>query len=79
MYRIIYDIDCCRVIDDFRAHEDSISCLTWSKNEFLITGSLDCTVRIWKAPVPLKQLELLTSLKAELEHQNKVTCLALSE
>lgn len=79
MYRIVYDIDCCRVTDDFRAHEDSISCLAWSKSQFLITGSLDCTVRIWKVPVPLKQLELISSLKAELEHQNKVTCLSLSK
>ncbi|XP_060859009.1 protein FAN-like isoform X1 [Metopolophium dirhodum] len=76
---IVYDIDCCRITDDFRAHEDSISCLAWSKNGFLITGSLDCTARIWKAPqAPWTKIELITSLKAELEHENKVTSLALS-
>lgn len=75
----MYDIDCCRIIDDFRAHEDSISCLVWSKNGFLLTGSLDCTVRVWKSPQShWTQIELITSLKAELEHENKVTSLALS-
>ena len=77
--RIVYDIDCCRITDDLRAHEDSISCLAWSKNGFLITCSLDCTARIWKAPqAPWTKIELITSLKAELEHENKVTSLTLS-
>lgn len=78
-YRIVYDIDCCRVTDDFRAHEDSVSCLAWSNNGFLITASLDCSVRIWKAPkTPWIRIDLTSSLKAELEHENKVTSLALS-
>ncbi|VVC46047.1 Hypothetical protein CINCED_3A020452 [Cinara cedri] len=77
---IVYDIDCCRIVDEFNAHEDSISCLAWSKLGFLITSSLDCNVRVWKTPkAPWSQIELITSLKAELKHENKVTSLDLDK
>lgn len=77
--RIIYDIDCCRVTNDFKIHEDCISSLAMSNGGILITGSLDCTVRIWKAPqISTSQIEFITFLKAELQHKNKVTSLALS-
>ncbi|XP_050438205.1 protein FAN-like [Adelges cooleyi] len=77
---IVYDIDCCRVTDDFRAHEDSITCLALANNGYLITGSTDCSVRIWETPLaPWTRLELIESLKAELEHENKVSCVAISK
>ncbi|XP_050527638.1 protein FAN-like isoform X2 [Daktulosphaira vitifoliae] len=76
---IVYDIECCRIADDFRAHEDSITCLGWTSNGFLITGSEDGSVRIWETPkTPWTNIDLNKSLKAELEHENKVNCLSIS-
>lgn len=78
-HRIVYDIDCCRITNDFKIHDDSISSLAMSNCDILITGSLDCTVRIWKVPhMSMSQIEFITFLKAELQHKNKVTTMALS-
>ena len=32
---------------EFRGHSSSVLSLAWSKNNFLITGSMDKTVKLW--------------------------------
>ncbi|GBP69977.1 Protein FAN [Eumeta japonica] len=67
----LYDVEYGRIIESFRAHDDSVSCLTWLKEErVLISGGWDCVVRAWRGAVPA-----LRGLTAELDHDAKVTAL----
>ncbi|CAG9098190.1 unnamed protein product [Plutella xylostella] len=44
----MYDVEYGKVVESFRAHDDSVSCLLWLENErLLISGGWDCVVRVW--------------------------------
>ena len=54
-------------------HNSSFNCLAISNNDkFLVTGSIDTSVRIW-------DLENFGNLACLLNHQSSVTCLAISD
>lgn len=68
------------------AHEDAVSCLAFHgddvKNSVMITGSWDCTVRVWRElSVGIKEWKKIrpaVSLAAEFDHDSQVVCLAVS-
>ncbi|CDK27743.1 unnamed protein product [Kuraishia capsulata CBS 1993] len=41
-----------RPIREFVSHSDTINCLDWSKNNFLLSGSQDNTVKLWHVDRP---------------------------
>lgn len=52
----------------FQAHSKAIMALDWSKNNFLISGSVDKTIKIWHVDKPsslstFESLDIVTSLK----------------
>ncbi|RZF42157.1 hypothetical protein LSTR_LSTR004306 [Laodelphax striatellus] len=78
---LMYDIECGRVIDQVNGHEDAVSCLLWcDQKNYLISASWDCCVRIWHIPDtnPYKMLKPASALIAQLEHDTKVTTVAIS-
>lgn len=58
------------------AHEDAVTCMTWGrKSNLLISGSSDCTVKIWKG-LNEERLTILPCLRGELDHSSHVTCMS---
>ncbi|CAH1391564.1 unnamed protein product [Nezara viridula] len=76
---IVYDIECGRVVDQVRGHEDAVSCLCWAPSlRLLLSGSWDCCVRAWKVKLPYVPLKPASSLIAQLDHDDKITALAVN-
>ncbi|KAJ1521516.1 hypothetical protein ONE63_003179 [Megalurothrips usitatus] len=78
---VVYDVQFGRVLDKLVAHEDAVSCLAFCGN-ILVTGSWDCSVRVWKK-LPIDEgewtkIRSATALAAELDHDAQITCLAVS-
>lgn len=70
----LYNVEYGCVVDSFRAHDDSVTCLLWlEKERFLISGGCDGVVRVWGSVGKLGQA--LRGLRAEFDHDVKVTCL----
>lgn len=70
----LYDVEYGRVVESFRAHDDSVSCLTWlHKERLLISGGCDGVVRVWGNIG--KTGQALRGLKMEFDHDGKITCL----
>lgn len=68
----LYDVEYGRVVESFRAHDDSVSCLLWlDKERLLISGGWDGVVRVWGNIGRTGQA--LRGLKAEFDHDEKVT------
>lgn len=61
-------------------HEDAVSSLELSptKNIF-ISGSWDCTVKIWHSYESGTKIKPHECLIAQLDHDSKVTCLSISK
>lgn len=65
-----------------RAHSDAISCLQW-RDGTLVTGSLDCTARVWNLEVSAGSEVAMTAVSAsqnilgEMDHDSPVLSLAL--
>lgn len=86
VFRVVYDVQFGRVLDKLVAHEDAVSCIGFfsddDDNSILVTGSWDCTVRVWrKLPVSQrewKKIRPATALAAELDHDAQVVCLTVS-
>ncbi|XP_045511123.1 protein FAN-like [Colias croceus] len=71
----LYDVEYGRVVESFRAHDDSVSCLLWLDRErLLISGGWDCVVRVWGSVGKMGQA--LKGLKAEFDHDGKITVLS---
>lgn len=67
-----YDVEYGRVVESFRAHDDSVSCLQWlEKDHLLISGGWDGVVRVWGNVG--KTGQALRGLKAEFDHDGKIT------
>lgn len=46
IYRIIYDLDYGRRLNEIPAHDDAVSCLSYiNEGGILISGSWDCSVK----------------------------------
>ncbi|XP_075992601.1 protein FAN-like [Anticarsia gemmatalis] len=70
----LYDVEYGRVVESFRAHDDSVSCLLWlDKERLLISGGWDGVVRVWGNVGRTGQA--LRGLRAEFDHDERVTSL----
>ncbi|KAH0564644.1 protein FAN-like isoform X1 [Cotesia glomerata] len=77
---IFYDVEFGKIIDVLMGHEDAVSSLELSptKNIF-ISGSWDCTVKIWHSYESGTKIKPHECLIAQLDHDSKVTCLSISK
>ncbi|KAK3925480.1 Protein FAN [Frankliniella fusca] len=83
---VVYDVQFGRVLDKVICHEDAISCLGYCgdniENSVIVTGSWDCTVRVWRKlsvdQREWKQIRPASSLAAEFDHDSQVVCLCVS-
>lgn len=74
-YRIGYDVECGRVVDNCFGHEDAVSCISWGhKKHVLLSGSWDCCVRVWQShvPPPYEPIRQASALLGQLEHESNV-------
>nr|XP_012149911.1 PREDICTED: protein FAN isoform X2 [Megachile rotundata] len=76
---IFYDIEFGRVIDILPGHDDAISCLALSPSrQIIISGSWDCTVKLWQSYISGTKIKPAKCLIAQLDHDSKVTCINIS-
>lgn len=76
---IFYDMEFGKVFDTLNGHEDSISCLKYSKSRnIILSSSWDCTIKIWRSCAPDKKIKLVDCFVAELDHDSQVTCMDIS-
>ncbi|XP_015108694.1 protein FAN isoform X1 [Diachasma alloeum] len=76
---IFYDVEFGRIIDVLTGHEDAVSSLAWSPSRnIIVSGSWDCTIKIWHSYVSGLKIKLQESLIAQLDHESKITCLSIS-
>ncbi|XP_029671745.1 protein FAN-like isoform X3 [Formica exsecta] len=76
---IFYDIEFGRIIDVLQGHEDAVSCLAWSpKHQVIISGSWDCTVKVWHEYTSGSKIKPAECFIAQLDHDSKVTCINIS-
>uniref|UniRef100_A0A146LEF4 Protein FAN n=2 Tax=Lygus hesperus TaxID=30085 RepID=A0A146LEF4_LYGHE len=73
---IVYDVECGRIVESVRGHEDAVSCLAWIAPSLLLTGSWDCCVRVWRLRKPLTAIKPASDLIAQLDHDARITALA---
>lgn len=79
IFRVFYDVEFGKVIDTLLGHEDAISCLAYSsKYNVIISGSWDCTVKIWRSYTSGTKIKVAECFVAQLDHDCKVTCVNLS-
>ncbi|XP_031833417.1 protein FAN isoform X2 [Nomia melanderi] len=77
---IFYDVEFGRVIDILPGHEDAVSCLTISPSRrIIISGSWDCTAKVWQSYISGKKIKPAEYLIAQLDHDSKVTCINISK
>ncbi|XP_026322727.1 protein FAN-like isoform X2 [Hyposmocoma kahamanoa] len=68
----LYDVEYGKIVESFRAHDDSVSCLLWlQKERLLISGGWDGVVRVWGNVGRTGQA--LRGLKAEFDHDGNIT------
>ncbi|XP_045767552.1 protein FAN-like [Maniola jurtina] len=71
----LYDVEYGRVVESFRAHDDSVNCLKWlPKERLLVSGGWDGVVRVWGSVGRVGQA--LRGLKAEFDHDGKISTVA---
>ncbi|KZC06439.1 Protein FAN, partial [Dufourea novaeangliae] len=76
---IFYDVEFGRVIDTLQGHEDAVSCLVLSPSrQIIISGSWDCTAKVWQSYVSGPKIKPAECLIAQLDHESKVTCINIS-
>ncbi|XP_050589853.1 protein FAN-like isoform X1 [Bombus affinis] len=76
---IFYDIEFGRIIDILQGHEDAVSCLALSDSrKIIISGSWDCTAKVWKSYSSGTKIKPAECLIAQLDHDSKVTCINIS-
>lgn len=77
--RLVYEMECGRMVENVRGHGDAISCLAWAPSLCLLaSGSWDCSVRLWKFTSPFVSLKPANHLIAQLDHDDKVTALSVN-
>jgi len=76
---MLYNLEFGREMDSVRAHEDAVSCLAWgTKNQVLVSGSWDCSVRVWQGMADGRRIKPSSSLMAQFDHDAHITCLSLT-
>ncbi|KAJ2953827.1 hypothetical protein O0L34_g1455 [Tuta absoluta] len=71
----LYDVEYGRVVESFRAHDDSVSCLLWlEKERLLISGGWDGVVRVWSNMG--RSGQALRGLRAEFDHDGNITAVS---
>uniref|UniRef100_A0A8D8WJ65 Protein FAN n=1 Tax=Cacopsylla melanoneura TaxID=428564 RepID=A0A8D8WJ65_9HEMI len=77
---IVYDVECGRILTGLAGHEDAISCVEWDeKRKRLISGSWDCTVRVWKPKESWANMKPTNSLVSQLDLDNRIKCMAITK
>ncbi|KAK9510830.1 hypothetical protein O3M35_005530 [Rhynocoris fuscipes] len=77
---IVYEMETGRIQDRVRGHENVVSCLVTTHNrQLLVSGSWDCSVRLWKLRLPLLSLSPAQHLLAELDHDDAITALSVNK
>ena len=75
MSRLLYDLDYGRVTLDVLAHEDAITCLSYGiKSNLLVSGSGDCSVKVWKGLGADTRDPVIQCLYKHLDHNSAVVC-----
>ncbi|XP_018570993.1 protein FAN-like [Anoplophora glabripennis] len=73
---LLYDLDYGKVKESVLAHEDAITCMSFaSKINLLVSGSGDCTVKIWKGLNSDGIIKPIQCLHKQIDHNSQVTCL----
>lgn len=73
-FRIFYDIEFGKVTNILEGHEDAVSGVVFSTlHNLIISGSWDCTVKVWQIQDSSTNIKLRRSLYAQLDHECKVT------
>lgn len=68
-------MDYGKITDSMFAHDDAVTCMAWGqKSGVLVTGSSDCTVKLWEG-LNTKN-SLIDCLKGHFDHNSHVVCLA---
>ena len=76
---IFYDVEFGRVIDTLQGHDDAVSCLALSPSrQIIVSGSWDCTAKVWQCYTSGSKIKLAECLIAELDHDSKITCINIS-
>ncbi|KAL0274091.1 UNVERIFIED_CONTAM: hypothetical protein PYX00_006608 [Menopon gallinae] len=77
---LVCDIDFGKVIDSIKAHEDTVSGISWGEtSQYLVTASWDCSVMVWKGMYlngEWHKLRANSSLRFELD--SPVICCSIS-
>ncbi|CAG9825349.1 unnamed protein product, partial [Phaedon cochleariae] len=72
----LYDLDYGRVTESVLAHEDTITCLCFGvKYNLLVSGSGDCTVKVWKGLNTNGVIKPIQCLHKLIDHNSQVNCL----
>ncbi|XP_044266497.1 protein FAN-like isoform X1 [Tribolium madens] len=73
---LLYDLDYGKVTESVLAHEDAITCMCWGKkSNILVSGSGDCTVKIWKGLNNNGIIKPIQCLQKQIDHNSHVNCL----
>jgi factor associated with neutral sphingomyelinase activation len=73
---VLYDLDYGKVTESVLAHEDAITCMCWGKiASILVSGSGDCTVKIWKGLNNNGIVRPIQCLQKQIDHNSHVNCL----
>lgn len=73
---ILFDLDYGRVTDSILAHEDAVTCLCWGeKLNLLVSGSDDCTIKIWKG-FTNNPSSVYSCLYKHIDHNSRITCVS---
>ncbi|PNF22132.1 hypothetical protein B7P43_G06803 [Cryptotermes secundus] len=76
---ILYNMEFGREMDSVRGHEDAVSCLAWgNKNQILVSGSWDCSVRVWQGMAEGRRIKPSSSLIAQFDHDAHISCLSVT-
>ncbi|XP_066246823.1 protein FAN-like [Euwallacea similis] len=76
---LLYDMDYGRITIDVLAHEDAITCLSYgNKSDLLLSGSSDCSVKVWKTVTPLTKDIIIECLFKHLDHNSAVCCISFN-
>lgn len=69
-------MDYGKVTEQVQAHEDAITCIGWGQiSNILVSGSGDCTVKIWKGLNNDGVVKPIQCLQKQIDHNSQVNCL----
>ncbi|XP_044751109.1 protein FAN-like [Coccinella septempunctata] len=77
---VLYDLDYGKITETVFAHEDAITCLSWGEtSNLLVSGSGDCTVKVWKGLNAGGVVKPIQCLYKQLDHNSHVSCLKFDQ